>query len=251
MGFVVGYLIFMVPTYVLPYIGSNSAIVGAIGAAFGHSFTPQFWLHLWCLVMLVLVTSIRARNIGKSWLMIFPVTAGFFDLVPGLSMIPLVPTVMHLLALILGAKGSAAVLGDTEDAQTRDAKDFSWEPWAAGLMSLSAISGTFHFMNGVKASGKQTQVLSAPATVSPKADPVKMSSASTAAVKANPSASQTDVLGQASRPAEPATLSSQPSKPSTPRPQGKKVQDPTQTNQGQQPKQGEGKATVKLIDINN
>lgn len=250
-GFVVGYLVFMVPTYVLPYLGSNSAIVGAIGAAFGHSFTPQFWLHSWCLVMLVLVTSIRARNIGKSWLMIFPVTAGFFDLVPGLSLIPLVPTVMHLIALVLGAKGSAAVLGDTEDAPTRDAKDFSWEPWAAGLMSLSAISGTFHFMNGVKASGKQTQVLSAPVLSSPKAEPVKASSASTAPTKANPSALQTNSSGHASRLAEATALASQNSKPSIPKPQAKKMQDPAQMNQPQQPKKVEGKATVRLIDINN
>ena len=32
-GFVVGYLVFMLPTYVLPYLGSNSAIVGAVGVA--------------------------------------------------------------------------------------------------------------------------------------------------------------------------------------------------------------------------
>lgn len=250
-GFVVGYLVLMVPTYVLPYLGSNSAMVGAIGAMIGRGFTPQFWLHSWCLVMLVLVTSIRARNIGKGWLMIFPVTAGFFDLVPGLSLIPLVPTVMHLLALVLGAMGSAAVLADTEDAPTRDAKDFSWEPWAAGLMTLSAISGAFHFMYGVKASGKQTQVQSAPVPSSPKAESVKASSASTAQTKANTSAPQTDASGHASRLGEATALATHNSKPLIPKPQAKKMQDPAQLSHSEQPKKVEGKATVRLIDINN
>ena len=112
-GFVIGYLFFMLPTYVLPYFGSNSAIVGAIGDAVGRGFTPQFWLHAWCLIMMVMVNSIRGKNIGKGWLLVLPVLAGFFS-VPGLNLILLVSNVMHLLALVLGAIGSAAVVGDTE-----------------------------------------------------------------------------------------------------------------------------------------
>lgn len=248
-GFAVGYLVFMVPTYVLPYFGSNSAIVGAIGAMVGRGFTPQFWLHSWCLVMLVLVTSIRARNICKSWLIIFPVTAGFFDLVPVLNIIPLVPTVMHLLALVLGAKGGAAVSGDTENAQTPVAKDFSWEPWAAGLMSLSAISGAFHFMNGVKVSGKQAQALSAPVPIHSKAEPVKAPSAAAAA--ASPLAPQTDASGQASHLAGATTSVTQTSKPLSLTPQVKKMPETAHINHSQQPKKVEGRATVRLIDINN
>lgn len=40
--------------------------------------------------------------------MIFPVLALVFDLTPGLSLIPLVPTAMHIGALVLGARGSGA-----------------------------------------------------------------------------------------------------------------------------------------------
>lgn len=106
-GFVLAYLALMVPTYILLYFGSTSAIVGSLGAALGHRTTPQFWMHTWCLVLMVLATSIRGKYIGKRWLVIFPVLAGFFDLVPSLSVIPLVPTVMHLLALMLATNGAA------------------------------------------------------------------------------------------------------------------------------------------------
>jgi hypothetical protein len=40
--YTVGYLGLMVPTYVLPYFGSNSIIVNGIGAAVGRRMTP-FW----------------------------------------------------------------------------------------------------------------------------------------------------------------------------------------------------------------
>ena len=35
----------------------------------------------------------------------FPILALGFDLAPGVSSVPLVPTVMHLLAIILGVAG--------------------------------------------------------------------------------------------------------------------------------------------------
>jgi hypothetical protein len=43
------------------------------------------------------------------WLVIFPILAAVFDLFPGLSAIPLIPTVMHLLAIILGVVGATAI----------------------------------------------------------------------------------------------------------------------------------------------
>ena len=221
-GFVVGYLVFMLPTYVLPYLGSNSAIVGAVGVAVGRGLTPQFWLHAWCLGMLVLVTSIRGRYIGKGWLLIFPVLAGFFDLVPVLNLIPLVPTVMHLLALVLGAKGSAAVLSDHENANELVGKDFSWEPWAAGLMSLSAISGTIHFVAGVKATGKQVMAPSVPASES----------------------------GTSKQAATTSSSINQTSKPLLPKPEVKKSPRPTGLAREPEPKKVEDKPVVRYIDIN-
>ena len=99
--FVALYLVLMIPTYYLPYLGSNSAVMGAVIIA-EVGFNPYFWLHLAALLALVVITWFRGVLIDKKWLLIFPLLATVFDLAPVLSAIPLVPTVMHLLAIILG-----------------------------------------------------------------------------------------------------------------------------------------------------
>ena len=247
-GFVIGYLFFMLPTYVLPYFGSNSAIVGAIGAAVGRGFTPQFWLHAWCLIMLVLVSSIRGKNIGKGWLLVLPVLAGFFDLVPVLNLIPLVPTVMHLLALVLGAIGSAAVAGDTETPSPPHKGEFSWEPWAAGLMSLSAISGTFHFVSGAKGASKQAEIPISPAVSSPKPG----SAAAQAVTNASPkSKTQIAESSQPTQAAVSTTSGAQMPKPVPYKPQAQKPSSPDDVSRAPDRKKTEEKPTVRYIDVNN
>ncbi len=105
--FAIVYVLFMLPTYLLPYAGSNSTVINALGAAAGVGLSPQFWAHLACLFVLVAVTWLRGCAVNKQWIAIFPVIAGLFDLTPGLSIIPLLPTVMHIAALVMGARGSA------------------------------------------------------------------------------------------------------------------------------------------------
>ena len=100
--FVIAYVLFMLPTYYLPYVGSNSSALNALGVAADAGMNPAFWLHLGALVALIVVTWFRGSFISKNWLVIFPILAAVFDLAPGLSAIPLIPTVMHLLAIILG-----------------------------------------------------------------------------------------------------------------------------------------------------
>lgn len=104
--FVILYILFMLPTYYLPYLGSNSAVLGALGAAAGAGVNPAFWPHLGSLIILIVLAWFRGALVDKKWLIIFPILASVFDLVPGLSTIPLVPTVMHLLAIILGVVGA-------------------------------------------------------------------------------------------------------------------------------------------------
>ena len=99
--FVVLYILFMIPTYFLPYAGSNSIIVGTAAAEAGDMHLA-FWLHLITLLALIRIAWSRGSLIGKGWLVIFPILAAIFDFIPGLSSIPLIPTVMHLLAIILG-----------------------------------------------------------------------------------------------------------------------------------------------------
>ena len=114
--FVVLYMLFMLPTYYLPYLGSNSAVIGAIGVAADAGVNPVFWPHLGSLIVLVVVTWFRGVFVDKKWLIIFPILATVFDLAPGLNSIPLIPTVMHLLAIILGVVGVKATIPATQQS---------------------------------------------------------------------------------------------------------------------------------------
>jgi hypothetical protein len=100
------YLVAMIPTYILPYFGSNSLIATAAYNNAGHVNGP-FWVHLSFLLILCGLAWTRGAVVDKKWLVIFPVLAAFFDLMPGFNIIPLVPTVMHVLAIILGVSSSA------------------------------------------------------------------------------------------------------------------------------------------------
>lgn len=117
--YVIAYLIVALPTYVLPYFGSNSSVLNVFGAATGLGALPQFWFHLVALYLLIVVTWIRGGFIGKQWLAIFPVLAAIFDMVPGFSVIPLLPTVFHVLALVLGVSGNRVVVEDAADGKRR------------------------------------------------------------------------------------------------------------------------------------
>ena len=117
--YVIVYLIVAIPTYVLPYFGSNSSVLNVFGAATGLGALPQFWFHLVALYLLVVVAWIRGGHIGKQWLAIFPVLAAIFDMVPGFSVIPLLPTIFHVLALVLGVSGKLMAVDDAAAGKRR------------------------------------------------------------------------------------------------------------------------------------
>lgn len=96
------YLLVAAPTYILPYFGSNSSVINITGAALGLGALPQFWFRLVALYLLVVVAWFRGVLKGRPWLSIFPLLASIFDMVPGLNVVPLIPTIFHVLALTLG-----------------------------------------------------------------------------------------------------------------------------------------------------
>ncbi|MCB2049462.1 MAG: hypothetical protein KDE32_14745 [Novosphingobium sp.] len=100
-NFLALYLAVMLPTYILPYMGSNSLLAGV--ATLGAT-APQFLLHLVCLIALCVFAQLRGKIIGKDWLVALPIGAGVFDMVPLLNWIPLVPTALHVVALVVGMK---------------------------------------------------------------------------------------------------------------------------------------------------
>lgn len=112
--FIIAYVLFMLPTYYLPYAGSNSSILHGMDAALdSQNLNFAFWLHMGSLLVLCFLCWVRGAYVDKGWLIIFPILAIFFDFVPGLSSIPLVPTVMHLLAMIMGVVGAKAIIATT------------------------------------------------------------------------------------------------------------------------------------------
>lgn len=114
--FVIIYLVFMGPTYFLPYLGSNSSIVNAAGVAMEQGLNPATILHFICLAVLIVVTWFRGTLVKAQWIVILPVIASVFDMAPGLSLIPMVPTIMHIFALIKGASLKAPEVVTTESA---------------------------------------------------------------------------------------------------------------------------------------
>lgn len=92
------YLLFMIPTYLLPWAGSNSSFVFI--ATLGMN--PYFWIHLLSLGVLCALAWARGARTDRPWLVALPLLALVFDMVPGLNLIPFAPTALHLMALVLG-----------------------------------------------------------------------------------------------------------------------------------------------------
>jgi len=105
MVFAVVYIVFMLPTYLLPWMGSNSTAINAVAVA-GETWNPLFLMHLFCLALLVGITWLRGVHVNKAWLVIIPIVAAAFDLIPGFNWVPFVPTVMHIFALVKGVASS-------------------------------------------------------------------------------------------------------------------------------------------------
>lgn len=107
-SFVILYLLLMTPTYILPYFGSNSVVINAANAAGNGGVYALLLVHLAFLAALVVLTWTRGSLIQKTWLVGLPIAAGMFDIVPGLSLIPLAPTVLHLATIIVGVRDERA-----------------------------------------------------------------------------------------------------------------------------------------------
>ncbi|QJB69860.1 hypothetical protein [Parasphingorhabdus halotolerans] len=113
------YLLLNTPTYILPYFGSNSAVVGALGQVAGQDTLPAFWWHLFFLTCLIGITWIRGGMIGRSWLVTLPVFAALFDMMPGFNMIPLVPTAFHVTTMVMGVNRKPEDYPDDDGASLR------------------------------------------------------------------------------------------------------------------------------------
>lgn len=109
--FIVTYVLLMIPAY-LTYVDSSSTISsGSLGM---NMVTLPLLLHMGSMLMLCYICFIRGKLIGKSWLGCIPLIAIAFEFLPALSAIPLVPSVYHLLAIVIGSFASKVVSVPTD-----------------------------------------------------------------------------------------------------------------------------------------
>lgn len=102
--FVVIYILFMIPAY-LTYVDSSSTISsGSLGMSMVNL---PLLLHFCSMLMLCYICFVRGKLIGKTWLGFIPLIAIAFEFLPALSAIPLVPSVYHLLAIVIGSFATA------------------------------------------------------------------------------------------------------------------------------------------------
>ncbi len=104
--FFIAYAVTLIPTYVLPYFGSNSLLVNGLASGAG-GMPVQFWWHISCYAVLMFLAFIRGARISRVWLVAFPLLSAIFDLMPVINNIPLAPTVFSIAALYIGSSRSA------------------------------------------------------------------------------------------------------------------------------------------------
>jgi len=117
MKFLIIYLILMIPTYVVRFsamgAGLDDIAKGGSGQGFGGGATFILFI---LLLGLCFVAFLRGKTVGKKHLVAFPIVALVFDLV--LVFIPFVPTVMHIITLVIGVP-------DKKVAETSQADELS------------------------------------------------------------------------------------------------------------------------------
>lgn len=100
--FVSSYVIFMLLTYYSAHLGSRSSILQGLDVADAHLLNVPFVLHLCAMSALFWICFVRGTIIGKKWLVFLPMVVLAFEFIPKLSGIPIVPSVYHLLAIVIG-----------------------------------------------------------------------------------------------------------------------------------------------------
>jgi regulator of nucleoside diphosphate kinase len=96
--FVSAYIALMLITYCLPNLDSQSFMAQSLNVSIFSAF-----LHISAMLGLIWISLIRGVLIGERWLVLLPIVAFAFDFIPKLSAIPIVPSIYHLLAIVIGA----------------------------------------------------------------------------------------------------------------------------------------------------
>lgn len=99
--YVILYLIVMLFTYIWRMVIAGGAVdSGTTVEDFKNMASVVNWLLFFNYIVLALIANSRGKKIGKRYLVALPIIGCFFDMV--LIFIPLVPTIMNILALVMG-----------------------------------------------------------------------------------------------------------------------------------------------------
>ncbi len=104
--FVSTYIVFTLLTYYLPSLNTQSLVVPTLdGTGLSSSPTALFalFLHISAMLGLIWISFVRGIMIGERWIVLLPIVAFAFDFIPKLSAIPIVPSIYHVLAIVIGA----------------------------------------------------------------------------------------------------------------------------------------------------
>jgi chromate transport protein ChrA len=102
--FLVVYLLFMAPTYIWRWVFAAGAMSGE---SVDDMASATYVLLAISYAVMIYVTYRRGIENQQKHLVAFPAVGAFFDIV--LGFIPFVPTVLNILALVLGAKDKPPV----------------------------------------------------------------------------------------------------------------------------------------------
>ena len=153
--FLAAYLVLLIPTYVLPYFGSNSYVATGIFVFGGAGLLPQTWIHIGLLLAIVLITWLRGAYAAKAWIAVLPVLAGLTDLAPGFNLVPLLPSLFHALAMIFGARATSHVPSEGEPREQiaarsgRETRRLIVAASVFGLFTVAAAIASIRFYNTV------------------------------------------------------------------------------------------------------
>lgn len=92
------YCLIALPTYVLPFLNQYRGLT--YGSVLLES--PALLIHFLCLLALVGLGWLRGLQTQQTWLILLPLLAMAFDLLPSLNWIFLLPTFLHSAAIATG-----------------------------------------------------------------------------------------------------------------------------------------------------
>lgn len=100
--FAITYVVLVLPTYLLPYMRVDSSAPYHVDNVGADALSFPFLIHLVSMITLCSICWVRGTIVDKKWLVALPMIAFAFEFIAKLTVIPYVPSMYHVLAIIVG-----------------------------------------------------------------------------------------------------------------------------------------------------